>query len=192
MSNSLLAVGIIGILLLLTLVWLSVSKVGGKVQVRAASDLPPGRDWQHISYLPQIQQALAETDFKYLSAVAPRRLVSEVRKDRQHIAIAYLSALREEFIRLLDFARIVAAMSPEVAVAQELRGARLHFTFTCRYYLIYLRLKTGFAPFDALSALSNSLSSLSIRMETAMREVGERAATSGLASSFDGGGLDTH
>jgi len=67
-------------------------------------------------------------------------------------------------------------MSPNVAVAQEVQGLRLNLEFSYRYYLIYFRLISGIAPLEAIGNLSNMVSALTIRMETAMSELGERAS----------------
>jgi hypothetical protein len=45
----------------------------------------------------------------------------------------------------------------------------------------------GIAPSQALGNLSNMLSALTVRMETAISELGERAAMATEFSSFNGG-----
>ena len=189
MSYSLLAYVSIGAALLLALVWLSFSRMRRMPELN--SGLRQERDGRHISYLPQIKQTLAPSDFEFLSVRGSPRLVRRVRKERRRIALVYLSALRTDFEKLLHFARIIAAMSPEVAVAQELRGFRLKVEFSCRYHLIYFRLLYGIAPSKAVSNLSCMVSALTVRMETAMSELGERAAFAAeLASPYNGRGMD--
>jgi hypothetical protein len=59
--------------------------------------------------------------------------------------------------------------------------------------MIRIEFLFGFAPLPELGSLSDVVSRLSIRLETAMNNLGERAALAAkLASSLDDGhGLDT-
>ena len=164
----------IGILLLLTIAWLAFS--GTRRRPEAARKGGPERECLHISSLPQIKQALANSDFIYLEQQGYPALAKRIRKERRRIALNYLACLRVEFEKLLHLARMVAVMSPDVAVAQEVQGLRLNLEFSYRYYLIYFRLVSGIAPLEAIGGLSNMVSALTIRMETAMSELGEQAA----------------
>jgi hypothetical protein len=167
----------IGILLLLAIAWLALSGTRRRPEV-ARNGNPERRDpeYLHISNLPQIKQALANSDFIYLQDRGYPALAKRIRKERRRIALSYLVCLRVEFEELLHLARMVAVMSPNVAVAQEVRGLRLNLEFSYRYYLIYFRLVSGIAPLEAIAGLSNMVSALTIRMETAMSELGEQAA----------------
>ena len=174
MSYSLVAFVGIGVALLAVLAWLSFS--GPRRDPHADLGPRPEREYRHISYLPQIKQALGQTDHEYLSARGPAGLAKRVRKERQRIGLNYLAALRNDFARLQHLARVIAAMSPEIAVAQELQGLRLNVEFSVRYRIIYFRLLSGVAPVSALNNLSNLISSLTVRMETAISSLGESAA----------------
>lgn len=189
MSYSLLAYVSIGVALLLVLAWLSFS---GMPRVpKPNQGLRQERECRHITYLPQIKQALANSDFEFLSARGPQGLAKRVRKERRRMALNYLAALRSDFEKLRHFARVVAVMSPNVAAAQELQGFRLNLEFSIRYRVIYFRLLSGIAPTDAVSNLSDLVSALTIRMETAMSELGEGAALAAeLASPYNGSGMD--
>jgi hypothetical protein len=164
----------IGILLLLTIAWLAFSGTRHRPEVARSGNRE--LECLHISSLPQIKQALANSDFMYLEQQGYPALAKRLRKERQRIALNYLACLRVEFQKLLRLARMVAVMSPNVAVAQEVQGLRLNLEFSYRYYLIYFRLVTGIAPLEAIGSLSNMVSALTIRMETAISELGERAA----------------
>jgi hypothetical protein len=149
------------------------------------------RDQQHVSYLPQIRQALAPVDYEYLSKRAPREAQRRVRHERRKVARAYLAALRGDFQSLLRMARVIAVLSPEVAGVQELERLRLTAKFACQYQVIQWKLLVGFAPVSQLDGLSHVVSGLSVRMEAAMKELGERAAIAAeLASSINRRGLD--
>jgi hypothetical protein len=142
----------------------------------------------HVAHLPQIRQALGEADFKYLSQKLPRVLARQVRLERRRVALAFLSAVREDFQSLLRLAKIIAVLSPEVAALREFERLRLTVEFAWRYEMIRMQLRAGLAPIPRLDALSDLVSGMSVRMETAMKELGERAALAAeLASSFNGG-----
>jgi hypothetical protein len=149
------------------------------------------RDHRHVSYLPQIRQALAPVDYEYLSKRASRDAQGRIRHERLRVAHAYLAALREDFQSLLRMARVIAVLSPEVAAVEEFERLRLTAKFAWQYQMIRLKLSAGFAPASQLDGLSHLVSALSVRMEAAMKELGERAAIAAeLASSIDRRGLD--
>jgi len=145
----------------------------------------------HVAYLPQIQQALAESDYDFLSRRVSRDVRRRVRRERLHVVLSYLAALREDFRSLLRMAKVIAVLSPEVAAAHEFERLRLTAEFSWRYQLTRYKLFLGFAPLPQLDSLSNLVSGLSVRIEAAMKELGERAALAAdLASSMDRRGVD--
>jgi hypothetical protein len=177
---------LVGVLLLL-FVW------AARKRTRREKRLPEARVLEecgrgHVAHLPQIRQALAETDYVYLSQKAPAFVARRVRQERRRVASAYLSAVREDFGSLLRVAKIIARLSPEVAALHEFERIRLTAVFAWRYQMIRLQLLAGLMPIPQLDGLSDLVSGLSVRMEAAMKELGERAAD--LGSSFDGRGSD--
>jgi hypothetical protein len=149
-------------------------------------------DRRHVTYFPQVRQAMAREDSAFLASRASEALTRRVRRERQKIALAYLACLRGDFLKLWRLARIIASMAPQVGAAQELERLRLGLTFSWRYEMIRMKFLLGFAPLPELGSLSEVVSRLSIRLETAMKDLGERAALAAkLASSMDGRGLDT-
>ena len=149
------------------------------------------RGQRHATYLPQIRQALAPADYEFLSKKVPRELQRRVRRERLGVALAYLAALRGDFQSLLRMARVIALLSPKVAAVHEFERLRLTAKFAWRYQMIRWKLLTGLAPMTQLAGLSDLVSGLSVRMETAMTELGERAAAAAeLASSINRRGLD--
>ena len=181
----------IGILLLLAIAWLALSGTRRRPEL-ARNGSPERRDpeYLHISNLPQIKQALANSDFIYLKDQGYPVLANRIRKERRRIALGYLACLRVEFEELMHLARMVAVMSPHVAVAQEVQGLRLNLEFSYRYYLIYFRLVSGIAPLEAIGNLSDMVSALTVRMETAMSELGEQAVLAAELLAHNGGRLD--
>jgi hypothetical protein len=150
------------------------------------------RDQRHTNYLPQIRQALAAADYDFLSKKASRRTQRRVRRERLNVTMAYLGALRRDFENLLRMARAIAVLSPEVAVAHEFERLRLTAEFAWRFQTIRWRFLTGLTPLVQLAGLSDLVSGLSVRLEQAMKELGERAAAAAeLASSMNRRGMGT-
>ena len=162
---------------------------------RNARNLPTDPDaleegQRHVDYLPQIRQALAAADYDFLSRRASRGALQRVRRDRRGIALAYLAALRGDFQSLLRMASVIAVLSPEVAAAHEFERLRLTTKFAWQYQMIRWKLMAGFAPLPQLDGLSALVSGLSVRMEAALKELGERAALAAeLTSSMNRRGL---
>jgi len=118
-------------------------------------------------------------------------VVQRVRRERRGVALAYLAALREDFQSLLRMARVIAVLSPELDAVHEFERLRLTAKFAWQYEMIRWRLLAGLAPVPQLNGLSDLVSGLSVRMEAAMKELGERAAVAAeLASSMNRRGLD--
>ena len=139
-----------------------------------------------VTHLSQIRQALAATDLEFLALRAPKGLVRRVRRERQQIVLSYLTFLRADFEKLLQLARAIALLSPEVAAVQEFERLRLTVNFMFRYRLVWIRVWAGFAPLPQMDVLSNLLSGFNVRVETIMKELGERAAlVAEMASSPD-------
>ena len=146
---------------------------------------------RHVVFLPQIRQALAPQDFSFLASHGSKKLVRRVRNERRRVALAYLAAVQADFRRLLKLARLVALLSPEVVAVREFEQFRLSCEFSLRCQWIRARLILGPTPFSQLNGLSSMVSGLSVRLETAITELGERAAlASEFASSPHGRGVN--
>jgi hypothetical protein len=145
---------------------------------------------RHATYLSLIRHASSNDDLTFLSKRGYTKLRSRLYRERRKIVLVYLDQLRIEFERLTKMARAVAALSPSVGVRQEFELAQLGFEFVVRYYAIRLAFGWGFVPIAQLSQLSQMVSQLSIQMETAMKEFGERAAMAARTASspLDGNG----
>ena len=149
-------------------------------------------DQRHVTYFPQVRQAMAAEDSTFLSSRASQVLARRVQRERRKIALAYLACLRGDFLKLWRLARVIASMAPQLGAAQELERLQLGLAFSWRYEMIRMKFFLGFAPLPELGSLSKVVSRLSIRLETAMKDLGERTAlTTKLASSLDGRGLNT-
>lgn len=182
--------GIALVLALLLIVLLRDPKKTSQFERDLASSEESGRG--HVTFFPQIRQALAPEDCAFLARRGSHELSRRARKDRRKIALVYLFHLRKEFARLWKLARAIAAMSPQLGAAQELARFRLGAAFYVRYELIRLKFLFGLGPIPELGAISEAVSNLAIRLEVAMSTLGERAALAAeLASTLDGRGLHT-
>jgi hypothetical protein len=147
---------------------------------------------QHATYLGVIRQAMSAEDFAFLAARGPRRLANRAHKERQRIALLYLQNLRFDFEKLLRLARIIAVLSPEIPASREFERLRLTLRFSWRYRMVLLGLYTGHLLLPQLCSLSQLVSELSFRMESAMQDLGERATVAAeLASTLNRSRLDT-
>jgi len=180
------------VLMLLLLVWVLRDP---RKQAKPDSDSDSSEEFgqRHVGYFPQVRQALAAEDFAFLSSRGLPQLRRRVRRERRKIALAYLACLRGDFLKLWRLARVIASMSPQVGVGQELARLRLGLIFSLRYEMIRVKFLFGFSPLPELGSLSDVVSRLSLRLETAMKNLGERAALAAkLGSSLNNGqGLDT-
>jgi hypothetical protein len=143
---------------------------------RSARALPEDPSRSAVTYSPQIRQALAKTDYEFVSSRVSREALRRMRRERRRVALAYLPALRQEFEGLVCISRVIAALSPEIGVAQEFDRLRLTVNFRWRYRILWLSLWAGYATLPQMNYLSNLISGYSVRLEEAMREMGERAA----------------
>jgi hypothetical protein len=135
---------------------------------------------------------MAAEDSAFLASRASQALTRRVQRERRKIALVYLACLRGDFLKLWRLARVLASMAPQVGAAQELERLQLALAFSWRYEMIRMKFLLGFAPVPELGSLSEVVSRLSIRLETTMKDIGERAALAAkLTSSLDGRGLDT-
>jgi len=181
--------GLIGLLLILFLYSARNPRPSAPAPAHAGVADESGR--RHVTYLPQILQAFAETDYDFLSKNAPRKVQQRVRQERRHVALVYLAGLREDFENLLRMARAIALLSPELAAVHEFERLRLTAAFLWRYQMIRWKLLAGVAPAPQLAGLSDLVSGLSVRIEGALKELGERAAVAAeLASSVNRRRLD--
>lgn len=145
----------------------------------------------NVQYFPQIQQALDNRDREFLRRRGRPALARVVERERRKVARDFLQELDEEFSRLLRLARIIASLSPAVVTLEELERVRLTVLFRWRLRVIYVRLALGAAPVPEAQAISDMISRLTVRMESAMRELGERASLAvELASTLDGDDLN--
>jgi hypothetical protein len=177
------------LLLLALLIWLlrdsrHADTIGA--DLNAAEEL--GR--RHVTYFPQMRQAMLQADLLFLHSKGSPQLAQRVREERRKIVLVYLSYLRSDFSKLWKLSRVVAAMSPQVGAARELARFRLGVVFYVRYEIIRVQFLFGSAAFPDLRGLSEIIANLAVRLETAINLLGERAALAAELSTFNRRGLD--
>lgn len=189
MTVSVLLLSAFAVALLLLLAWAIRSP--GSSSHTSDLDVSDELGRNHVTFFPQMRQATAQEDFAFLASHGSRRLLQTVRKERRSIALNYLRCLKEDFSKLWQLSRVLARLSPQVVAGQEFERFRLGVSFAIRYEMVRFGLAFGFSPFADLNSLSEMVGKLAIRLETAMNELGERAALAGeLASTLHRRGLD--
>jgi protein involved in temperature-dependent protein secretion len=178
-------------LLLFVFVW-SISRPSrGSEKIRG---LRPQRNDSrpHVGFMPQIRHALDSTDIDFVVRSAGKPLANRVRRERKRVTLSYLDALQGDFDKLLEQAKLIAVLSPEVVAMHEFERVRLSIEFSLRCRWIRTRLLFGSKPIMELGRLSDVVSGLAVRVEAAMRELAERAAAAAaLASPIDRRGIDS-
>lgn len=142
------------------------------------------------THYPIVLRAVSPRDIAYIAERALPGVARRVRRERRRVVFLYLEELRQEFERLLQLARVISALSPEVAAGLELQQVHLSMQFMWRYRLVRAGLHSGLVLLPQLNGISQMAGSLAHQLEKAMRELGERAALAAeVASSLDRGGV---
>jgi hypothetical protein len=189
MTGTLVLFSSVAVLLLAALIW-ALRAPSRKSRGNFDLDTLEQHGRRHATYLSLIRHASSSADLAFLSRRGYVKLHSRLHQERRKVVVHYLDQLRSDFERLTRMASAIAALSPSIGVRHELERAQLSFEFLARYYAIRLAFGWGFVPIAQISQLSQMVSQLSIQMETAMKEFGERAAMAarGAASPLDGNG----
>ena len=142
---------------------------------------------QHLCSMGSIRQAFDPADLQYVKEKAGSAVAQQVARERRRVAFLYLAAIRRDFEDLLQLARVVALLSPEVSGVHEYERLRLTIVFRTRLQLLRFRFLLGNLALPELGALGEMVTTLALQMDTAMAELGERAALAAeLALESDG------
>lgn len=182
MSITIILFILLAVLLIGTLVW---AIRPPKRKLASISDvLGALSEEHHYSRLPQILQALKPEDTAFLRARGFAPLRRRIRSERGRIALLYLDCLQEEYEKLLESSRVVAAMSPELIAMDEAERFKLNLRFAlgCRYLRWKLRL--GLEPWRGFGLLSEMSGGMALRLEMATSQIGDRSALSLALSSI--------
>jgi hypothetical protein len=131
---------------------------------------------RHLCNMGPIHRSQDPADFDYAAQRGGRELGKRLRRERRKVALLYLESLRSDFDQLLRIARVVALLSPEISTSHEYERLRLSILFRVRFQLVKLRFLLGDAAMPQFASLGQMVTSLAIRMETAMATLGDRAA----------------
>jgi hypothetical protein len=131
---------------------------------------------QHLCNMGPSQRSQDPADLRHAADRGGRELAKRLRRERRKVALLYLNSLRSDFEQLLRIARVVALLSPEISSSHEYERLRLSVLFRLRFQMVKLRFLFGDAAMPQLTLLGKMVTSLAIRMETAMETLGERAA----------------
>jgi hypothetical protein len=146
-------------------------RAGSKTALGVLENAP-----RHLGNMAQIRQALDPDDLSFASESGGGELAKRLKRERRRVALLYLDAIRGDFEQLLRIARVVAVLSPEVSGIDEYRRLRLTISFRLRHQLVRLRLLMGPGALPEVRSLGQMVSSLAMEMESAMAQLGERAA----------------
>jgi hypothetical protein len=166
------AVFAVGMAVLLLAVFGAAGRPKGEREGLHALDSAP----QHLCYMGPMRQSLDPGDLRYVAGKGGPDLARRLRRDRRRVALLYLDAIQKDFEQLLRIARVVALLSPEISGMQEMERLRLALLFRVRFQTVKIRFLLGAVAIPQLTALGEMVTSLALRMETSVQELGERAA----------------
>jgi hypothetical protein len=163
------------LLVLAALVWLVSKPLPEETTLSLDSkieDLVP----LHTQHFPQLRQALASADTKYVRQKATAELHSMWREERRQILKSFLAGLAEDFARLDRLGRIVASLTPRFSRREELARIWLSLRFRLTYRIVSIWISAGGAGSTRqLGYLTELVGNLSARAEEAMMRLEMRS-----------------
>lgn len=124
-------------------------------------------------HFPQISRLLSREDVQFIRNRAPYHMERKWRTERRAILKQYLSGLRQDFTRLEQLARLIAALSPEIRNRQEWGWIWLSLQFSLSYRIVALKLALGsFSP-EGLTGLTDMIAGLAGELENRMALIAE-------------------
>lgn len=167
MSGIVIAFAGVALLLLLVIVWLVIKPLPNE-------RLQPGAKIEeliplHSQHFPQLRQALASADGQYIRRKTSKEVERQWREERRRILHGFLDGLAEDFVRLDQFARLVASHSEHFSRREEFERAWLSLRFRLGYRIMSMRIATGsLGSVTQMGRLTQLLGSFSARAEAAM------------------------
>jgi len=160
---------VVALLLLFALLWLS-REIRAPRPIRAGSkqlaieDLFP----LHCRHFPQVMQALSPSDTDYLIARVSSKTRRRVLAERRVVVRQFLGGLREDFRRLDQLGRSIAAYSPEVSHAREAERIWLALRFALLCRRVELRLLFHTVSLPLLKQVADMVGAQAAQLEAAM------------------------
>jgi len=167
------AFGLAALAVVAALFWPRGAKRADRGAIAALS--PEDLVLQHAKYFPLVRQALTGADLADFGERIPRSTRRRVRRERRKVARRYLEGLREDYLRLERFGRLVAAHSPKVDARLEAQRVRIGARFRMTYAMVSMRLALGQVPVPAFEHMTQMLGSLAARLEASMASLVEPA-----------------
>lgn len=130
---------------------------------------------EHAGHFPQVRQCLSPDDLAFLSRRGSRGLARRARADRRRVTLEYLDALHKDFRELLQLARVLAVLSPQVTAQQEGERFSLAVRFEFRYQMTRAIVLTGGVPLSQLRTMTEMVGTFGARLEAAMARLGNEA-----------------
>ncbi|MGH9729710.1 MAG: hypothetical protein ACRD4V_14130 [Candidatus Acidiferrales bacterium] len=124
-------------------------------------------------HFPQIAQILKSEDFLFMQRRAPDRMKGEWRTERRRILGQYLKGLRQDFARLRQLTRMIAALSPEILKEQEWEWMRLELQFQISYRIVELKIALGGPSPEGLARLTELIAGFAGELESRMSLLAE-------------------
>jgi hypothetical protein len=170
---------VVSILLLLALLWtvregFAPRPFQSRKNPAALEELFP----LHCRHFPQVQQALSPSDAEYLELRASPKARRRALTERRAVVREFLQGLREDFRRIEQLGRAIAALSPEVHRVEEWARLRLAMRFELLCLGVEARLWIGGISISTLKRLTDLVGAQAAQMEaaiTAMHEMSLRS-----------------
>jgi hypothetical protein len=126
----------------------------------------------HSQHLPQLRQSLASTDTRYVRRNTSLEAEHMWREERRQIVARFLRGVAADFARTEQFAKVVASLTPNPSIRNEVFRAWLRFRFRASYRL-FSRWITAGKPLSIgpLIHLTNLVANLSAYAENAMEQL---------------------
>ncbi len=137
----------------------------------------------HCRHFPQIRRALSSEDEVFLQRRSSRRTYESWLANRRRAVRSFLAGLRQDFVRLEQLARAVAALSPQVNRAREMEQFWLSLRFRMLYRLVALRIQIGSIPLPEMTRLTQLVGSFAARIEAGIAAL-EESSVSNLRTTF--------
>lgn len=138
-----------------------------------------------VAFWPQVRQALSLEDLEYVKRRAPERY-PQIARERRAVALEYLRGLKHDFEQMLELATAIAVLSPEVPAVHEWERLKLTLQFWLQYRTVQVRLLCRAGGVEGLHELNATVSGLMVKLDEALRELGEHAAVAfELKSTFN-------
>jgi len=156
--------------------------------VRSAAEVAEGLELEelfplHCRHFPQIHQAFSRDDDVFMRRRASRPAYESWRANRRRVLRLFLVGLNQDFGRLAQLARAVAALSPEVSRTREFEQLWLILRFRLLYHVVALRARAGRNPLPQMTRLAELVGSFAAQVDAGMAALEKRSA-SNLGSTF--------